>query len=410
MNTLITNTEEEPPKAVVTTFRVLTDKSPAPTEAYMILKRTLQFLELLGMVIGLEMSYSWKNNIRFGITKFLTVLCWSQFFYTQFVNIYQGNAFKSFEVFAIYGVGISTLVKIWCHGKYHINVHAIHESSLKICQRNTGSRGDRLNQRVQNNFHFLKCVTLSAIVLIIIYLFYPVKSFLIDGKLVPLVPVEFMFIDQSTLSGYIIASCIMTTAGIYGTILTTYMGLTFVLIIINYSLRVDLLEIDIEELNDMWSDTSKSTAAYRRLFLRNIIRKCIDMREYVAEIKNIFAVKMFIFFAFSYLSQILCYYQIFVNNWIPGFALAFGFFLEMNLYCMMGTKAAIENERSCFIITQSKWYTYDLKSQKLMLTLLCANMNSQELWIGPIAPLSVYTATQMIKGIYTYYTVMAEIM
>lgn len=111
-------------------------------------------------------------------------------------------------------------------------------------------------------------------------MFYPVKSFLIDGELVPFVPTEIMFVDQSTLLGYFIAGGMMVIMGLYAISGTEYMGLAFVYLILNYSPRVDLLEIDIDELNELWDDTSTSTLAYRHLFLRNICRKYIDMREY----------------------------------------------------------------------------------------------------------------------------------
>ncbi|XP_037040286.1 odorant receptor 67d-like [Bradysia coprophila] len=400
----------EPPKVVLAANRVLTDKLPIPTAAYLIFSRSLQFLELFGIVIGVRISFDWKNNTRFKFTKFITAFCWSQFFYTKIVYVHQGSAMKTFEVFAVYGIAISAVLKIWCFEKYHKNIRALFVSSLKICQQNTGSRADRLNHRSNSNFTFLKFIASVAVFIAILYMFYPVKSFLIDGELVPFVPIEIMLVDQSVLWGYIVVSCIMITLGVYAILGTEYMGLAFVFLIINYSPRVDLLEIDIEELNDLWSDTSTSTLAHRHLFLRNICRKCIDIREYIAEIKNIFDDKMYIFFVFAYLSQILCMYQVRVNNWIPGYALAIGFFIEMIFYCLMGTKVTMENERTCHIIAQSKWYTYDLKSQKMMTMLLNSVMNSDELWIGPIAPLSVYTATEIVKSIYTYYTVMTEVM
>lgn len=46
---------------------------------------------------------------------------------------------------------------------------------------------------------------------------------------------------------------------------------------------------------------------------------------------------------------------------------------------------------------QSKWYTYDVHSQKLILTLLDSSINSNELHIGPFKPLSVFTATEVLS-------------
>lgn len=191
------------------------------------------------------------------------------------INALAQNIFDNFQA----------VLKIWCFEKYHKNIRALFESTLKICQQNIGSRGERLTSRVRFNFTFLKFIASLAIFLVIIYLFYPVKSFLIDGELVPFVPIEVMFIDQSTMWGYCAVSCAMMTVGVYAIFGTEYMVLAFVMMIINYSLRVEMLLMDIEELNDLWRDTSTSTLAERHLFLRNICRKSIDMREYELEEK-----------------------------------------------------------------------------------------------------------------------------
>ncbi|KAJ6634915.1 hypothetical protein Bhyg_13496, partial [Pseudolycoriella hygida] len=98
------------------------------------------------------------------------------------------------------------------------------------------------------------------------------------------------------------------------------------------------------------------------------------------------------------------------ENWIPGYGVATVLFGEMLFYCLVGTKTTITNERLCYIIGQSNWYTYDIHSQKIVLLLLHSCMNARELWIGPLAPLSVFTGTQIIKSIYSYYTILMEVM
>lgn len=176
-------------------------------------------------------------------------------------------------------------MKIWCFEKYYKNMAGLFNSTLKICHQSTGLRGIRIERRLLENFTFYKFIASLAIVITIVYMFYPVKSFLIDGELVPFVPIEIMFIDQSTLLGYFIAGIMMVVMGLYAVFGTEFMGLTFVYLIANYSPQADILEIDIDELNELWDDTSTSTLAYRHMFLRNICRKCIDMREYSLNIQ-----------------------------------------------------------------------------------------------------------------------------
>lgn len=114
------------------------------------------------------------------------------------------------------------------------------------------------------------------------YMYYPLKSYVIDGELVSFEPFEIMFIDQSTMSGYVVANSIMVLAGISSVLGTGYMTLNFVALIMNYGIRVDILKANFNELDEMWSENKSmaSSVAYRHLFLRNICRKTIDMRLY----------------------------------------------------------------------------------------------------------------------------------
>lgn len=135
--------------------------------------------------------------------------------------------------------------------------------------------------RLLANDFLYKFIASLAVIIIAIFLFYPVKSFLIDGVLVPFVPIEVIFLDQTTLPGFLMAGALMIVVGLYCALGTELMGLTFVYLIENYALRVDILEIDFHELDALWEDTkSPATLAHRHMFLRNICRKYIDLRQY----------------------------------------------------------------------------------------------------------------------------------
>lgn len=87
-----------------------TKKQPVPRrpiEAYQILKNSLKFLGLFGIIIGLDARRDWKYNVRFAITKLLTAFTWTQLIYTQLMYVYQHNSVRTFEVFAVYGIGVS---------------------------------------------------------------------------------------------------------------------------------------------------------------------------------------------------------------------------------------------------------------------------------------------------------------
>jgi len=110
-----------------------------------------------------------------------------------------------------------------------------------------------------------------------IFLAYPTKAFFVDHELVPLLPIEFMFVDLSTFSGFIAANLIASLLGLFGSVATAYTILLIVSLILNYSVFVDMFEDDIKSLDETWSKGTNTTVLHRHSFLRNICRKQQDM-------------------------------------------------------------------------------------------------------------------------------------
>ncbi len=170
-------------------------------------------------------------------------------------------------------------MKVECFEKYCVNITALFRATHKICVENGNARGAPFLNRMVENFNFYKFVASMAIIITPLYMFYPVKSYVIDGKFVQFVPIEIMFVDQTTSWGFLFSSAVMGTLGLYAIFGTEYMLLTFVAVIMNYAPRVDILEANFNELDALWSETSTSKILYRHTYLRNVCRKYEDMRE-----------------------------------------------------------------------------------------------------------------------------------
>lgn len=117
------------------------------------------------------------------------------------------------------------------------------------------------------------------------YMFNPVKSVIYrdKGEMVSLLPFEISFTDQSTLSGYLTANACMSVMGVYAVFIALFVVLHFITIILNYSMLVDIIEVDIKQLDELWRDKRKTTVVERHLFLRNICLKCQDKDKYAFE-------------------------------------------------------------------------------------------------------------------------------
>ncbi|XP_037049690.1 odorant receptor 67d-like [Bradysia coprophila] len=373
------------------------------------LKQIVNFIEFFGKVLGWKCSYDWtgKGNLRHCFTVLLVIFFWTQVIYTQISHFVNGEYKRILEVCAVYGGGASCGLRVRCFIKFNKNITALHNFSFKIT-RQAGSLAEQIEKQQRQNLKLYKLICMIEVSSLLVFSYNPLKSYILRGEYLSLLPIEMIFIDQTQLSGFLIANAIMSVMGVVLVWSSMFIAMNFVASISNYSIQVDLIESDIKQLDALWENKKATNLSERYSFLRNICQKCQDKDNFIAEVKNIFDETIFYYFSIVYISQIICLYEIEMEDWMPGYGLAYGMFVEMLFHCCFGTKVTIINDRMYYILIQCKWYTYDLHSQKIYLDLLNSNMNAQELWIGPLAPLSVTTGIQIVKSIYSYYTFLAE--
>nr|QGW45388.1 odorant receptor 15 [Bradysia odoriphaga] len=385
-------------------------ESDEDMENYLIFEQDLKFFRYFGNILGVDMEFYWKPGFLFCVSLLLLFVIVSQLTYTQYVHIKNHNYYRILETLACYGITISMVLKIVTFLKSFHAIRALLNSTIKVCKANdSGCRAAKIRDRLLYNSRFYMWTTIVVMASITIFLAYPTKAFLVDHELVSLLPIEYIFVDSSTLSGFITANLISSLLGAFANVGTVYAILMIVSLILNYSVFVDMFEEDVKYLDEMWSRESNTTVTYRHSFLRNMCRKQQDINAYVVEIKRLLDDYIFHYFIASYLGQIICLFQIVVSDWKSGYAIAYGMFLEMMFYCLMGTKISSENERIMTALQQSNWYLYDQHTQNVFLTLWVASTNANEMWIGPLAPLSVLTGTDVVKSIYSYYNIMLEV-
>lgn len=107
----------------------------------------------------------------------------------------------------------------------------------------------------------------------------PIKTFVVDHELIPVIPVDIVFCDVTKISGFIATSLVQGFMAFYAAVATIMFGATFILCIANYNIQVDLLAEDFKDLDKMWNGTIVVSVAYRHEYLKNICRKRQDMNE-----------------------------------------------------------------------------------------------------------------------------------
>lgn len=153
---------------------------------------------------------------------------------------------------------------------------ALINATRRLCKINVdGIRSELLRRHLQNCYTFLKKFICSFLLIGSSFFFAPMKSYFIDNTLLSYVPVD-VFIDQSTLRGYIIANLYFVAGGCLSCLLTMFFSMIFAFCILNVSVHVDMINEDFTELDEMWRNKCSTSEKRRYAFLRNICMKIQD--------------------------------------------------------------------------------------------------------------------------------------
>lgn len=108
------------------------------------------------------------------------------------------------------------------------------------------------------------------------YFLYPIYMYLIERKVVELIPTYFPGIDENTTSGFIMLSCYHGILMVAASIGISCSDLLFTMLIANTPIMANLIEMEVEQLND-YLEVKQSDMI--KLKLRNILLMHREMTE-----------------------------------------------------------------------------------------------------------------------------------
>lgn len=143
----------------------------------------------------------------------------------------------------------------------------------------TGKRADYLEKEMKGA---LNKVTIFSVICLVCYgafVLYPIYAYITEGRLVPLMSLEFPFVNQTSMKGYLIGLVIMLFFGF--TALFCFVGFDsmVLMLLLVYGSLVTQLELDLKEYQEMWENQGTFSTKQREDFLRNICTKYQDINR-----------------------------------------------------------------------------------------------------------------------------------
>lgn len=152
----------------------------------------------------------------------------------------------------------------------------------KICrQTECGKHADILRADLSDMYRTLKMFTVGIFLGGALYCGGPLKSYLVDGKFILIAPLEVLFINQNTPTGFAIANVVVSIIAGFGALGTILYGGLIIFGILMYSSQINLIGQDFKELDEMWAEDSSVSLAYKQSFLKNICIKRQDIQKYI---------------------------------------------------------------------------------------------------------------------------------
>ncbi|XP_065361861.1 odorant receptor 67d-like [Calliphora vicina] len=208
-------------------------------------------------------------------------------------------------------------------------------------------------------------------------------------------------IDPSTQFGYVLHNVFhvfLICLGAFG----NFASDMFIFIyIINIPLLKDIIKIKCEKLNQvaLKARNPKKTMP----LLKEIVEWHKNYNKFVQQVEEVYYDVIFVQILTSVVSICCTIFCIVIHSWPAAFAYLLYSIIMLYAYCGLGNLVEISNDEVINIIyCDCLWYELSVPEQKLIILMLRKAQKPKTLTIGHMMPLSMNTALQLTKAIYSY--------
>lgn len=186
-----------------------------------------------------------------------------------------------------------------------------------------GERADRLDKEMKDALKNAKIFIAISLLCFAIFALYPIHAFVNEQRLIPIMRIEFPFLDQTTMKGYLIGLAIMLVFAILGVAGSVAFDLMVLQLLLQYGSLVTQLILDFDEYHEIWENKNKFSAEYRDHFLKNILLKYEDING--CERRQLLINEViFINFSIHFCSYIRYFNKLFSANTCQSICILYG--------------------------------------------------------------------------------------
>nr|QGW45397.1 odorant receptor 24 [Bradysia odoriphaga] len=237
-------------------------------------------IDWMAFLVGVSVIREENINARMALAALLLFVTYPLLFYTKFVV--WPSVPLLLEVFCIYGALIPSTLKFKLILRHVKQLTPMHDFFEKILIDNPiGHRSDDLVKEMNDAYNKVKFFVVVSVPCFAVFVLYPVQAFVTDGRLIPIMRIEFPFVDQTDMRGYLIGLVFMSLLGFLGVVGNVAFDVAVLTLLMEFKSLVTILKHDLDVYHEFSKESEAYSRQYRDSFLKNICKKYIDIHRYV---------------------------------------------------------------------------------------------------------------------------------
>ncbi|XP_065359006.1 odorant receptor 67d-like [Calliphora vicina] len=236
----------------------------------------------------------------------------------------------------------------------------------------------------------------------------PVFYMIVLKERIFIMPFFFPYIDYNTDFGYYFTSAVHIVCVFFGGFGNYVSDSWCFVFAAHIPLVKNILQAKFNEMDELLLLENPLKAKEIKVLLKDIFQWHQKYSDICKTVKNLFFWVIFVQVAMQFVSIVCTIVCIFLKIWPAAPAFLLYSFLLFYSYCGLGNLVEIANDDVISMIYDSDWYKLTVSQQKMILIMLRESQQAEGMSIGGVAPLSLNTALQLTKTIYTFSMMFRE--
>ncbi|XP_037822881.1 odorant receptor 67d-like [Lucilia sericata] len=366
------------------------------------------FARLCGCdVINVNYKMHWKTLAIF----ILMNMALGSLFYSNYVEvIVKGDVYNLLKTTSVVGTGVQGYAKFINVIKQKNNFRFVYNEILDMyetCELKSHAYTKWLAYNLALIKKLLLITFLIALMTSVGVIIVPIYMLIFMNKRVDVLPFAWPFIDGSTDIGFYITlvghiSCVIF--GGYG----NFANDSWLFIFASHvTLMKNVLKCKFDDLDEILKEFPKDPKKSKEP-LDDIFKWHQKYLIFCNTIRDTFFWVIFIQIGFEFLGIICTIVCMFLDIWPPAPVYLIYLYSLLISYCSLGNLVELSNDDVIEMIYNSCWYNLTVSEQKMILIMLRESQKSKGISIGGVAPLSMNTALQITKTVYTMTMMLME--